>query len=597
MAAEDRNALEPETISDVSPAEESAAPNPEPLAFDETITLLSALKAPPVLALLQDKDYLLLRTTAFSGFRMNHQGLGNPVVRRRLAEEAARNGVFAQKLRDLSEAEDALRPSTLSPKPEKTAATDEDAKRHEEQLHQERQKRKRDREEAREQIAALKEKVRELERREYESNLALRAAEAERDAQALLADKHAQRIARLERQTARLTAERAQLLKSLSGHAPHTRSAASHAANAKTSQTSSSDAVWEEAVRHLIDKNRHDQALSLANDVLRADSHNLTALDIIARVMEASGDTRAASISARALVTASLGRGDLRAATDAMVKLLLIDPQTPEAEKVSRAFVASIRADDRETVKHAGAAFARLRKLNGQAYARLQKHIRKQLSPTLADTLDPAPGALSADDILPLPGFFPYPLTASEIIAAIDRGDLPIVASVRKSLAHAETTDAALHARLLGALELAAEGDRTYLAPLQKKALGAAVVDASNAAWFDQESMTNARARLKPILELRRALRAKGYFPVQLMGDAPLPYTIDEPEALRRMIAQGEITIVESGTDADVVLLRESKRLSAPLVTNDYMVDWDPNDEVTKLRFDLPPHGNAYFWT
>ncbi|BDI32287.1 hypothetical protein CCAX7_43380 [Capsulimonas corticalis] len=588
--------MSPEPISGDAPAQETAELAPEPLTFDEAYALLAAFKAPPVISLLQEKDYLLLRATVFSGFRMNHQGLGNPVVRRRLAEEAARNGAFAQRLRDLSESDDSLKPAPSASKPEKVSEPD-DVKRREEELHQERQKRKRDRDEAREQIAALKERVREAERREYEAGAALRAAEAERDTLAQTAEKHSLRIARLERQTARLTNERGQLLKSLAGHAPGSRGAANHSSKARTIHTASKDDVWEEAVRHLIDKNKHDLALSLANDVLRADPNNLAALDIVARVMEASGDPRAASISARALVTASLGRGDIRAATDAMVKLLLIDPQTPEAEKVSRAFVASIRTDDREIIKHAGAAFARLRKLNGQAYARLQQQIRKQLPAALADTLDPAPGALGPDDVLPLPGFFPYPLTAAAILSAIDRGDLPIVASVRKSLAHCETSDPALHSRLIAALELAAEGDRSYLGPLQKKPLGSVVVDASNAAWFDQESLTAGRARLKPILELRRALRGRGYFPVHLMGDAPLPYTIDDPDELRLMIAREEITIVDSGTDADVVLLREAKRLRAPLVTNDYMADWDPQGEVTKLRFDLPPHGGALFWT
>jgi hypothetical protein len=51
---------------------------------------------------------------------------------------------------------------------------------------------------------------------------------------------------------------------------------------------------------------------------------------------------------------------------------------------------------------------------------------------------------------------------------------------------------------------------------------------------------------------------------------------------------------VDSGVDADEVLLREAKRFSAPLVTNDYMTDWDPGNEVPKIRFTLSLTGEAY---
>ena len=83
-------------------------------------------------------------------------------------------------------------------------------------------------------------------------------------------------------------------------------------------------------------------------------------------------------------------------------------------------------------------------------------------------------------------------------------------------------------------------------------------------------------------------------FPVILYADAPLPYTVDDPAALRAMLGRGEIALVDSGVDADEVLLREAKRWSAPLVTNDYMTDWDPENEVTKIQYTISLTGEAH---
>ena len=202
----------------------------------------------------------------------------------------------------------------------------------------------------------------------------------------------------------------------------------------------------------------------------------------------------------------------------------------------------------------------------------------------------PTPGALGPDDPLPLPGGW----TARRLRDAVNAGQVNAVAAAREALGALGQTDPGAHERIWAALAQVAAEDDSALVPLRRAPRGPAVVDGSNAAWFDQHSLVHPRARLSPILALRRALRLRGWFPVILYADAPLPYTVDDPETLRGMLGRGEIALVDSGVDADEVLLREAKRWSAPLVTNDYMTDWDPENEVTKIQYTISLTGEAH---
>ena len=240
-----------------------------------------------------------------------------------------------------------------------------------------------------------------------------------------------------------------------------------------------------------------------------------------------------------------------------------------------------------EREKGAGRAAAeRLRVQSPPAHAWLTAEVRAAV-PALADALMPPPGALGPDDPLPLPGEW----TARRLVDAVNANLEAAVTAARQALSR---LDAETSGRVWDALARAVDTDDSALFPLRRAPRGPAVVDGSNAAWFDQQSYSQPRARLRPLLELRRALRRRGYFPVLLYADAPLPYTVDDPDTLRAMLGRGEISLVDSGVDADEVLLREAKRQSAPLVTNDYMMDWDPNNEVEKIQYTISLTGEAH---
>ncbi|MDQ2688325.1 MAG: hypothetical protein M3Y28_10710, partial [Armatimonadota bacterium] len=218
--------------------------------------------------------------------------------------------------------------------------------------------------------------------------------------------------------------------------------------------------------------------------------------------------------------------------------------------------------------------------------------IRSVASPTLAEALMPTPGTAGPDAPLLLPTL--PALTARQLLHAIDAGDWDTITPARAALFQLCESDPATQTRMRQTLERAVGEDDTYLRTLFGRQRGPVIVDGSNAAWYDQDLLASGRPRLRSLLGLRRALRGQGYFPILLYADAPLPYTIDEPEQLRQMAAQGEIAIVDGGVDADEVLLRAAKHWDAPLVTNDRMNDWDPLGEVRKIRYTIAANGGAY---
>ena len=568
-------------------------PEPEPILLETALSWLAALRAPAVLALLRDPEFAFVSMTTFAGFRVNAAGYANPLVRRRLAQEILQNDKFAEKIRALAEDAPAPPPPSvpaasakaqtgLTPPPE--LGTGEASRTREEELRAERDQRRRERDEARRAL-------RDTQDARAEADGGRRKAEEERDAQARLIQQQAQRIARLDRQVARMQVEHAALLKALRQDkvSKPPRPTPRTPALAPPGGAAAGETLWREAVRHLLHKDKFEAALALALDVLRGDPDEPTALDIAGQAYERKGEPREAAGMARRLLAARLARGETAIAAEALVRLLRLLPPPPDARREARQWLSFLRSGDGEALAAGRAALDRLRGLAPAAHDWLAAEV-SAVAPALADELMPAPGALGPDDPLPLPGGW----TARRLCDAVNAGDEHAVAAAREALAALRQTDPDTHERAWAALVRVTAEDDSVLAPLKRAPRGPAVVDGSNVAWFDQQSLAHPRARLAPILALRRALRRRGCFPVLLYADAPLPYTVDDPDTLRGMLGRGEITLVDSGVDADEVLLREAKRWGAPLVTNDYMTDWDPQGEVEKIQYTISLTGEAH---
>ena len=570
-----------------SPASGEVGSSAEPLDPQTVASWLTRIKPAVVLALLKEPDYGLPVSRAFLGFRPDAKGYANPLVRSRLAQAAAKDDKLAEKLRALAETE-TLTPAAPKSSPAQPAPPAQAVKPDlSDALRTERDLRRRERDEARQALA----------RAESERDEAVQAkqkAEAERDEVGRSVKQKTERIGRLERQVTQLRQAETHLLRALGqDKVSPPPSTPARAAGPAPGIAGTTGQPWLTAVRHLLDKGKWEQALAVAEDVLKADADDADALGIAARALEGKREPRQAAAHVRRLLALQVVRREMPGAAESLLNLLRLLPNPDEAAADSRAYLAAISPGDQSAVESARLMLARLRGMSPDAHAWLIGYVTAKTA--LGPVLMPPPGAISPDDPLPLPFGLGRPVTARQLAEAVDRGNAALVDAARAALSALEQTDAETHGRLWTALEQAADEDVTRLLPLRRSGRGPIVVDGSNVAWFDQESLVSGKPRLRHLREMRRALRVRGYFPVVLYADANLPYFIDEPAPLRAMRDGRELTLVDAGTVADEVLLRMAKHLKARLVTNDKMEDWDPEGEVTKIRYTISLSGEAHF--
>ncbi len=559
----------------------------EPLEPATVQGWLARVRPTAILALLKDPDHAFAVSRVFLGFRPDAKGYANPLVRSRLVQAAVKDAKLADKLREIAEAEPTPLPVFPKPSPGPALAAPTTAEKPDPvaAVRAERDQRRRERDEARQALAGAQ-ADRDAAQKSQKS------AETERDESERLARKQADRISRLERQVARLQQAETRLLKALSedkvSPPPSTRARSSQAAPAETERAAS---PWLTAVRHLLDKGKFDPALALAEDVLKADAENGDAFQIAAAALEGKKDARAAAVYARRLLLVEIARPDMVTAAETLRRLLRLLPRPEGAEAEARQYLQALSPADGPSVEAGRLLLSRLRGTDPDAHGWLTNIITTQTP--LAPLLMPPPGALGPDDPLPLPLEPGVTATARQVVEAVDRGAL-LVDAVRSALLSLEAADPDSHARIWTALEQAASDDPARLLPVRRTPRGPAVVDGSNVAWFDQESLVHGQPRLRHLRAIRRALWARGFFPVVLYADANLPYFIDEPAALRALRDGRELLLVDAGTQADEALLRTAKLLGAPLVTNDRMEDWDPEHEVIKVRYTISPGGAAH---
>ena len=566
---------------------------------EEAREWVERLKSGAILALLKDPDHALHVSRAFFGFRPDAKSYGNTLVRSRLAQAAVKDSLFAKKLRSLAELTSGAPVEQPGPrsapaisaeerKPDKTETRHKaESLQKMDALRTDRDQRRRERDEARQALAAAQ--------AERDESVKLRLkAEAERDDSQRLMKKQTERIARLERQTQKQHEVETRLVRALNqDKSPHPSPRIVGAAPVEAAPKGS---VWLSAVHRWLDKSKFDQALIIAMEVLKSETDDTEALEIAVRAWEGRNDSAQAAPYLRRLLTIQISRRDYLAAAESLGRLLRLVSEPPRAETEARRFLSSLSAQDSAAIEAGRRLLTRLRGADPTAHAWLAALITTHT--TLGPALMPPPGALGPDDPLPLRLTKGYPqgqpITARLLCDAVDQGSAALVDGARTALSALEKSDPAQSARLWAALTDSAGDDLSRLLPLRRTPRGPIVVDGSNVAWFDQESLTHGKPRIRHLWEIRRVLRGRGFFPVALYADANLPYFIDEPAALRLMIARRELLLVDAGVVADEVLLRQAKHLTAPLVTNDKMEDWDPEGEVPKVRYTISLAGEAH---
>ena len=167
--------------------------------------------------------------------------------------------------------------------------------------------------------------------------------------------------------------------------------------------------------------------------------------------------------------------------------------------------------------------------------------------------------------------------TTTRVLAALRHNDVALLEEIRNGIALLGNTPQR-EAAAVTEFTKAGIPEALLTGPLRP-----ALIDGSNIANMAPEQ----RAHLAYIQQAQRAAWREGYFPVLIIVDASLRYQIDRPDQLMDMIERGEIEMAPAGTSADALLIEETARRHAVLLTNDRMSDWPAAKELEKRHVEL----------
>ncbi|MHB1455674.1 MAG: NYN domain-containing protein [Armatimonadota bacterium] len=173
-------------------------------------------------------------------------------------------------------------------------------------------------------------------------------------------------------------------------------------------------------------------------------------------------------------------------------------------------------------------------------------------------------------------------LSIRDVINAIDLNDKLRVDFIKRSLKYMKKQQPDTYMKIIKSVANVDESCTDVLNSLGETV----IVDGSNVAWHDVM-----KPRFENIIQIRNILRASGYFPILLYFDAALVYQIDRQAELMKMAESGAMIAADIKTDADGSIIDHAGRLNCPVVTNDRMLDWDPNGTVQKIRFNISKSG------
>jgi len=264
-------------------------------------------------------------------------------------------------------------------------------------------------------------------------------------------------------------------------------------------------------------------------------------------------------------------------------RALAIEPTQHKIQVHFRRILESIELSNDSAVSGVRRLMGKLKLANPLAYRHGYK-VLKQMGKTYIRAFDGPREVLHLDKVFDITdGERTMQISTRRIMEAVEHNEVAVIKFVQHALANLRRTRPTLYRGVMENLEA---HDGSFVTAISGKTKPV-VVDGSNVAWAD----SGEKAKINNILNLRKELRSQGYFPIDVFIDASLPYQIDQQSALQQLIDSGAVIMVESRTDADEAIMAQARKVWCPIVTNDRMADWDPDDEIPKLRFSLDEFG------
>ena len=589
------SSVQPNAPSDTSPMS-----LPGPVSPKDFLKLIRSLKPAQVFHTLQTSEFSAVASRIYVGFRPSPGAINQNVVQSRLAAEAAKNTDLVTALVSLSTstppvaAPPLLKPAELNKQLESNAAalvvnTQAEAKIH-----------KSERDSLRKVNRELQEKIDSMNDLQAAGAAQLKQVQADHETKLKEISDLNSRLAKLQRQSARSKRERELYLNSASTDA-NGKSTRSEPREKPVSTPSLKEKYvpavqnsWSEAARRIERRGDQEAAFLFAAEVLSISPEDVEAAKIAIDCLLSTGQQNLAVPRLQQLCNVLSGKDNFLEYCRAIVSLVqYASKESQYAAHVKawakvKPFVSTAEANEIRGL------FSRLAAIRSERAARLIDILQNTPGGSLFRLITEARSNLSVTSALP--DGHAYGLTtesARSVIEGIIAGDIDRTAKVVKYISHLKDQNTTTFASVEKVLKEAATDYEEIANAVLKPNKGPIVLDVSNVAWFDQENVVKGSPKLKSVRSVLKSLRELNYFPIIGIADAPLPHTIDKATELQNMLKSGEVILADKGTDADEVICRTAKRLHAPIVTNDYMDDWDSANEIAKFGFTISPSGRA----
>lgn len=340
--------------------------------------------------------------------------------------------------------------------------------------------------------------------------------------------------------------------------------------------------TWPDVITRLLHHRRHAAAIQFLEEFLMKSPQDFHAHELLCRAYIETKTEDGALAECCWVTDWFLARGRMANAAYYMCAAIEIDPRSTRALRLIDTLVKRVDTKDAEIIEELRRALRKFRARNPEAYKIVSAEIaRADLKRHQALEGKPVP-KIHKDTLLSFEaGGRKESISASSIIRAINSNETTLVEFVRKAMDKLKATAPAQYKTIVGVLEAQDAGISETLSGRVKPV----VVDGSNVAHAYVS--TSGKPRLQNILLLRQKLRRLKYFPIIIYADANLRYKVDQRGSIEQFIESQEILPVDSGTDADETIIREARRRKCPVITNDRMIESDPNNEVEKIRFDV----------
>lgn len=346
---------------------------------------------------------------------------------------------------------------------------------------------------------------------------------------------------------------------------------------------------WKPVIDRMIANKNYENAIAFCTTLCELEPDNCQPHAILMAIYDLIGDMEKKTDECVWLSRYFMGHRRYLTAFSYAIEAMEIQPDNCEIQSLFKSVLSHININDNEIGAKLSKRIAKTKAKNMAAHRRIKK-LLKQMGPHYVKILINET-ELHGDKVLDLQnGKASMQLSVNDIIRAISLNDVDTVDFVRSAISIMKKTDTDLYGAILRLLD---NTDQSIIQVLRggNKPI---IVDGSNVAWHGV-STNNAKPRLRNIYAIREGLRYFGYFPIFIYIDAALVHQIDHASDLQKMIDNGEVLPADGATSADTLIIEKSHAYGCPVVTNDRMREWDPDNLVEKVQFRIDQDGGVEF--